>query len=270
MIDKKTTTFLLVMVIALALSAVAVCSVEPATPTITYVTNSTVGGVGGANDTHHRGYIHYVDIDASSPTQKWKAYVGNISGEYSLADASGNAIYDWSIATITGEIYATKEAPSGGSGRYAGGIPTWSAIQCANSTMMTDEESLFNHTAAEDDSYSNTFLNGNNFNLTTFYAGQQQVTDTSVIGGVGDCYGAYLMVNNTDQTTDWEEVVLTDGTYEDEGSGDLDYDIIYAALLENNAYGFDSVPYDFQMLLPESGLEGSQTPTTYYFYIELI
>jgi hypothetical protein len=29
------------------------------------------------------------------------------------------------------------------------------------------------------------------------------------------------------------------------------------------------VPYDFQILLPESGLDGSITPTTYYFYIEL-
>ena len=63
---------------------------------------------------------------------------------------------------------------------------------------------------------------------------------------------------------------MTDTTYEDEGSGDLDYDLVYAALIQNNVYGFDSTIYDFQILLPESGLEGTQANTVYYFYVELV
>ena len=137
--------------------------------------------------------------------------------------------------------------------------------------MIVDEESLFNHTTTDEDSYSNTFKNGNFFNLTTFYAGTRQVTDSSVVGGgAGGCYGAYLMQNNTDQWENWEEVVLTDGTTEDEGGADFDFDIIYAALIQNNEYGFDNITYDFQILLPESGLEGSQSSTAYYFYVELV
>lgn len=270
---NKTKTILLavLMTLAMAAAAWAEVSIEPTSPTtMTYVTNSTTGGQEGMSQAHQRGYIHYVNIDESAPTQKWKAYVGNVSGEYALQDASGNAIYDWTITSITGELYATKEAPSGGSGIYDGGIPDWTAIECANSTMIADEESQFNHTASDEDSYSNTFLNGNNFNLTSFYAGEQEVTDTSVFGGVGDCYGAYMNVNNADQATDFEEVVLTDGTYEDEGGSNYDYDLIYAALLENNANGFDNVPYDFQILLPEDAADGATAVTTYYFYVELI
>jgi hypothetical protein len=268
----KLTTILLAVLMTLAAAfAVSAASIEPTTPpTMTYVTNSTIGGQSGMAQTHVRGYIHYVNIDESAPTQKWKAYVGNVSGEFALQDASGNAIYDWTIATITGELYATKEAPTGGAGRYQGGIPVWTAVTCANSTIIYDEESQFNHTAADEDSYRNTFKNGNYFNLTTFYAGEKQVTDSTVIGSeAGGCFGAYMNTNNADQYSDWQEVVLTDATYEDEGSGDYDYDAIYAALLENNVNGFDNVPYDFQILLPESGLDGSITPTTYYFYIEL-
>ncbi len=270
--NKQIITILLAALMTLAIASVGMAaSIEPTQPTsMTYVTNSTVGGQEGTAQTHERGYVHYMQIDESSPTQKWKAYVGNVTGEFALQDASGNAIYDWTITTITGELYATKEAPTGGSGRFAGGIPTWTNLSCANSTLISDEESQFNHTASQEDSFSNTFLNSDSFNLTTFYAGERELNDTSMINGeAGDCYGAYLNTNNADQSSDWQEVVLTDGTYEDEGSGDLDYDIVYAALLENNVAGFDNVPYDFQILLPESGLNGAQTAVTYYFYVEL-
>ena len=271
--NKTIMTILVAALMTLAMAAFAAAqSIEPTQPTtMTYVTNATVGGQSGTAQTHVRGYIHYMNLDESSPTQKWKAYVGNVTGEFALQDASGNAVYDWSITTITGELYATKEAPSGGSGRFGGGIPTWTNVSCANQTMITDEEGLFNHTPSDEDSYSNTFKNGNNFNLTTFYAGEKEVTDTTMVGGSSggaDCFGAYLNVNNADQYSHWQEVVLTDGTSEDEGT-DFDFDIIYAALLENNQNGFDNRLYDFQILLPESGLDGSQTATTYYFYIEL-
>lgn len=270
--NTKTLTILLAALMTLAIaSAVNAASIEPTAPTsMTYVTNSTVGGQSGTSQSHVRGYIHYMNIDESAPSQKWKAYVGNVSGEFALQDASGNSIYDWTITTITGELYATKEAPTGGSGRFQGGIPTWTNMSCANSTMISDEESQFNHTSSNEDSYSNTFKNGNYFNLTKFYAGERELNDTSMVNGEsGDCYGAYLNSNNADQFSNWQQVVLTDGTVEDEGSGDLDYDIVYAALLENNVAGFDNIPYDFQILLPESGLDGSQTATTFYFYVEL-
>jgi hypothetical protein len=64
---------------------------------------------------------------------------------------------------------------------------------------------------------------------------------------------------NSQASSDFEELLLYDGSY-----------VVYAALLEDSITGFDGTEYDFQMILPDSGLEGSQTPETYYFYVELI
>jgi hypothetical protein len=270
---KLTITILLSLLLTLAIAgAVKAAELYPTQPsTFTVLRNSTIGGTSGTAVNNTRGYVYYVNLDESAGTYKWKAYVGNVTGEYALQDASGNAIYDWDIATVKGEIYATKEAPSGGSGRFAGGVPDWTLVTCANSTIIYDEESQFNHTITDEDTYRATFKNANSFNLTSFYAGTKQVTDSTVIGGeAGGCFGAYLMQNNTDQYTNWQEVVLTDTTYQDMGSGDLDYDVVYAALMQNNVYGFDSTLYDFQILLPESGLAGTQANTVYYFYVELV
>ena len=270
--NKTIITLLLTLTLALALAAaVRAAELFPTQPnSFTILRNSTVGGLSGTTVNNTRGYIYYTNVDESSGTSKWKAYVGNVSGKYALQDATGNAIYDWTMATVKGEIYASKEAPSGGSGRYAGGIPDWTSATCANSTLIASEEAQFNHTATDEDSYRNTFKNGNYFNLTTFFAGTKQITDSTVIGNeAGGCFGAYLMQNNAHQYSHWQEVVLTDGTYQDMGSGVYEYDLVYTSLLENKTTGFDNTPYDFQILLPESGLPGTQPNVAYYFYIEL-
>jgi len=70
--------------------------------------------------------------------------------------------------------------------------------------------------------------------------------------------------------------VLTDGIT-DGIAGDL----VYAAIIEDDATGFNGVTYDYQILLPQDGnvLQGAGTGTTddsiksnteYYFYVELI
>ncbi|MBU2561231.1 MAG: hypothetical protein KKD17_02955 [Nanoarchaeota archaeon] len=265
---------LIIIAMILCLASAATASAEFPVPTgpdtMTNTSTQSPSPTGGYDLTTGGGTITWLNINATTQNPHWKAYVGNVTGEFALQDASGNAIYDWNIATITGELYATKEAPTGGAGRFQGGIPNWTAVTCANSTIVYDEESQFNHTAADEDSLRNTFKNANNFNLTSFYAGEKLVTDSTVAGSeAGGCFGAYMNRNNTDQFTNWQEVMLTDMTYEDEGGGDFDYDVIYAALLENNVYGFDSRLYDFQILLPELATDGATTVTTYYFYIEL-
>jgi hypothetical protein len=89
------------------------------------------------------------------------------------------------------------------------------------------------------------------------------------------CYGANLYVNDSSQATDWEEIVLMDGSYEIEAAAGpyaYQFDLIYAALIENNTQGYrNDTTYDFQILLPQSGLEGAGTPNiAYYIYIELV
>ena len=46
-------------------------------------------------------------------------------------------------------------------------------------------------------------------------------------------------------------------------------DVIYASKIETDETGFDSLTYDFQMLVPEDGTTGFASSTAYYFYVEL-
>lgn len=277
-------------ILLLAIVAVHAASIDPSRPTsVTTLSNTTVSYPNGTIVNYTRGYIYTLQINESAQTQKWVGYVGNVYGEYALQDASANALYDWDIATVTGEIYATKEGPlvsgtiyelNDGGGTvnpYAGGIPQWSSLDCANSTMISREELLWNHTTSEEDSYTNTFKNGANFNLPTggFYAGETLIDDTAY--GSGDCYGLNLNINNADvaATTarNWTETILTDATYQPLSSNSNTvyvYDLLYAGLLQNNSVGFDGGSYDFQLLLPQTGLSGNQPNVAYYFYIELI
>ena len=275
---------LLLVFTLLVIGIVYAAASEPSAPTlIENVSNTTTLYPNGSEMNMTRGYIYNINITESQPTQKWLGYVGNISGEYALQDASSNALYDWDIVTITGELYATKEYTAGDSNNYdndfpsGGGVPLWGSLDCANSSMISKEEELWNHTSADEDSFSNTFKY-TGFTNPTFYAGTTEI-DNNVIGtdggSDGTCYGANLNKNNQDspESGNWSQVVLTDGTYQAHSSGEDDvfhFDIVYAVLLENNTPGFDGKPYDFQMLLPQSGLEGDQPNVAFYFFIELI
>jgi hypothetical protein len=271
--------FIFLLSISFAFAEVAV---NPSTPSdITAVSNTTNDFPLGWKLNNTRGYIYTINITESAPSSKWLGYVGNIDAEYALQNSDSEALYDWDIVTVTGEVYATKEASEVAGPRsnglagddvspYGGGIPYWPNVTCANSTMIGIEESLFNHTSTDEDTYSATFTNGAAFDNPGFYAGDTQITDTSDFGG--NCFGAMLNVNNTDNDSVWYEIVLTDGTYQynSDAESALHYDITYAALINNNALGYNEEIYDFQILLPQSGLEGNQPNVPFYFYVELI
>lgn len=279
----RTTTFnriaslgMLALLFSLALAAVYAAT-EPSDPTglaVQYNTTSAYKNGSELNGT--RGFIYTVELNESQPSQKWVGYVGNITGEFALQDGSGNALYDWDITTVAGEIYATKEsayintfdetAPD------AGGIPYWPNLTCASAGQLSTEEALFNHTSTEEDSYTSTFTSGAGFSNPGFFAGENEILDTDVFGG-GNCAGAYLNLNNTDNTGNWTMVVLTDQTKQSKSAAEdttYRFDIIYASLLNSNGWGFDSNQYDFQIMLPQSGLEGAQSNVAFYFYVELI
>jgi len=184
------------------------------------------------------GTITTLNINATSQNPHWKAYVGNISGTLALQDASSNAVYDWNVTSMEGEIYATRKSA----------IVDWDNIVCADASHISAEESALNMTSSSPDSIFNTFDSQDH---SQFYAGLTQVAEDS-------CNSTNLYVNS-EASSDFAEVLLYDGT-----------DIVYAALIEDSVTGFDGKEYDFQMILPDSGLEGSQTPETYYFYVELI
>ncbi len=279
-IYKKIISLVLIACLLLASMLVVVTAIDPEKPDrIQNLSNRTASYPLGWKLNKTRGYIYVTKISHAQPTLKWLGYVGNVTGTIALKDSSAYALFDWSTSSVTGEIYATKEASAHAGDIFGGGIPDWANVICANQSMINDEMGLFNHSVTEGDRYNNTFRK-ENFTLKAFYAGTTLVNDTLVANRVNDnCRGLILNRNGTRGTgvisSKWQEVVLTDKTTEDESSDSgygkaIQYDIIYAALIENQTYGYNREKMDFQMLLPQSGRQGTVSNVAFYFYVELI
>jgi hypothetical protein len=170
----------------------------------------------------------------------WKAYVGNVSGLLSLDDAASNTIYDWALATLTGEVYATRTASA-----------DWSSVQCAQAATITAENTFNNMSQGQVDSINGTF---NETGHATFLTGVTTLLNDT-------CPSQALFVSDTRQvanrTADFQEILI------EENAGEL----VYVSIINDDTTGFDSDLYDFQMIVAESNVKAS--PTTYYFYLEL-
>ena len=186
------------------------------------------------------GTIATLVLNATTQNPHWKAYVGNVTGTWVLEDANNYSIYEWSLSTIAGEVYVTRD-----------GSITWGSIECANSTHISAEETIMNHTSGADDSINNTFI------LTThdpFWTGDIEFT-------ADECDHTLLTyVNDTTQTSteNFQEILLYEGS-----------SLVYTTLLEDSVQGFDLYYYDFQLIVAENGVDEPPSSTPYYFYVEL-
>lgn len=179
-------------------------------------------------------------INVTAQTYRWKAYAGNITGRLTLDDSLNYTIYDWTISTVAGEVYATRKSTT----------VDWASIICANETYVTAEEKLLNISSISDDSINRTFIASPNIH-DEFYVGTTYFENNT-------CPSISTYVNDTAQNSSFQQVLLYD-----------DSNIVHAGLLENGIQGFDNNYYDFQLIMPESGLQGSPPPNPYYFYVEL-
>jgi len=178
-------------------------------------------------------------INATTQTPRWKAFVGNVTGRFALQDAQNYSIYDWNLATISGEVYASRNSSI-----------TWSAIRCAvNSTLITEQTQL-NITTTKEDSINRTF---NQSIHRSFYVGTTLITNSS-------CRAIATYINNTRQTPNesatFQEILLDDTQR-----------LVYVTMLENKAIGYNLNRFDFQLIVAES--EFNPTPSPYYFWAEL-
>ena len=230
-------------------------------PTATYVKNETRATLTNAslNESTGGAYIYTYVFDAVEQNQRWKAYVGNVTGTLTLDDANSYSIYDWDLGTINGRVYATRSSAT----------VSWTSVNCSwgftgnftNMTVLQSEDTSLQHTRK--DNITNTFDNQRNHSA--FSVGDNAIPADS-------CYSIFTFVNNTRQTTTtyFPEVVLYDGTNETNGK------VIYAAIVENDKRGYngndpvDNATYDFQMIVPEVGTDSWSSSTPYYFYVELI
>lgn len=190
--------------------------------------------------THNRSTITTVVLDALQQDQRWKGYVGNVSGSLTLDNANNDTLYDWSSVTAAvGEVYASRSS----------GI-TFASPVCADAGTIGVEETALNMTGAEVDSITNTFDNTNH-------------TDTNVGATLlSGCPMVATYENDADPGQDsaanFQEFLMEDATN----------NLVYVSILNDNTpTGYDGNTYDFQMIVAESDIQA--TANTYYFWVEL-
>ena len=185
------------------------------------------------------GYIAALNLSATIQNTRWKAFVGWVNGKFTLDDAGGATIYDWTLSVTTGRVYSTRD----------GSTIEWASIACADraTNLKTEEINMF-HTNNSGDNITKTFQMGTH---NPFWVAGHSFS-------ANQCPTLNTYIGNVSQDTDFEEMALYDST-----------SIIYATILENDLAGYDGQTYDFQMLVPENGSQGFTGATPYYLYVEL-
>jgi len=184
----------------------------------------------------YAGNITELTISGISITQAWQGYFGNVTGVIKLADISDNVMYNWSLASPEGEIYASNASSV-----------AWNGIQCYNETTnLTEFEQRFRINPNDADGINETFTLNDH---APFYTNSKEFAS-------GVCNNTKLY--NNAGIGIFDEVLLTDGP-----------SLIFASILQNDVVGFDTNPHDFQMIVLEDGHGTDTTTSTYYFWVEL-
>lgn len=226
------------LVVFLIIGIPAVLSL-PTAPSVITIRNETDSPTAGAIINTSGGSITTMVLNATTQNLRWKAYVGNVTGTLTLDDANDYTIFDWSLTSVLGEVYATRASSS----------VSWPDVNCSTPFNTTNEEIALNHTSNPNDNISTTFSEQTH---NSFYIGSREIKENS-------CYSLHTYVNDSSQSSDFEEILLHDKT-----------NMVYATIIENNALGYNpNETFDFQMILPENGMEGWTSSTAYYFYVEL-
>jgi hypothetical protein len=241
------------LILAIGLSIFLLIRVQAADPvgpdSIDIISNVTKNTTSPKMINISGGRIGTFDINATIQNPRWKAFIGNVTGRFTLTDPEGATVFDWTISSITGRIYATANSTA----------LSWGSINCSNVTSLEWENVKFNHTRA-DDNITVTFnatINSTDDNLTVsgshnpFYVGNRYMPAST-------CPTLNTYESSNPQDTDFEEVALYDGG-----------NMIYATLLEDNEPGYNGYKYDFQMIVPEIGLSDFGGATAYYIYVEI-
>jgi len=235
--------FVLVFLMVTLLSVLSlnmVYSIQPFGANVTEINSSRAPADDPQSMQAQAGNVTEMNIFGYTVTQSWQGYYGNVSGAITLADGNDQTMYNWSLASPQGEIYASTD-----------NSVNWGGVSCfnmSNSTKVNNLESSFGIEPDDVDGVNETFsLNDHE----EFYTANKHFSS-------GQCSNTKLY-NSTGQGV-FDEILLYDET---RGS------TIFTSLLKENANGFDNRVNDFEMLVLEDG-HGTDTSTTpYYFYVEL-
>jgi hypothetical protein len=247
--------------VTIILQITFVSSIQPNGATIDPGVSTTAPADPASSVQAQAGNVTNLNIFGYSTTQSWQGFFGNVSGVIELTDNLNKTMYNWTLASPEGEVYASTNSSI-----------NWANVQCFNftangngtsetgrggttnlyGTNLTSLETRFGIDQERVDGVNETFsfpANGHDL----FYAAGNQFSD-------GECLSTKVFSSSGPVNDQFEEVLL----YEPTSSS-----VIFTSLLEKNAVGFDNNGYDFEMLVLENGHGGDTSTTSYYFYVEL-
>ena len=113
----------IIFLFSIILFSSSAISLTPSGASVSPLAPQTAPSDSSGNNSAYAGNITYLGISGISVTQSWQGYFGNVSGAIILADNNNNAIYNWTLAEPSGEVYSSTNSSI-----------TWSSIQCFNFT----------------------------------------------------------------------------------------------------------------------------------------
>ncbi len=257
MVNKLSKLFLLTVVFSAFLSVLLlsfVSAVEPFGVEDVVKMDSTRPVPDTADsDEAMAGNVTELSIFGYTITQSWQGYFGNVTGTIMLADNHDNVMYNWSLASPEGEIYASTS-----------NTISWLDIKCLENEkgvgfidLETEFGIAFDDVDGVDETFSvlGTHEHGHGLGHDLFYTANIEFP-------AGTCASTHLFAGNRNVTSSTFQEVLMYDTFTSS--------VVFTSILdEETPVGFDQKPHDFQMLVLENGHGTDTATTTYYFWVEL-
>jgi len=264
--NKSNNLIVIVVVLILILIMFYLNNVEAVQPfgaNVTHINTTTAPIDSPMSHSAQAGNVTELNIFGYTTTQSWQGYFGNITGTIQLGDSSDSILYNWSLASPKGEIYASINDSI-----------QWGYIHCFNFTAtgtfaddsanignmslygmnLSQLESNFNINTSDVDGVDETFslIGGGTHDL--FYTANKEFE-------IGECWNTRIFSDaGTGENNKFEEVLLYDSNRRA---------VVFASLIEEDLLGFDNRNHDFELMVLEDGHGADTSTTTYYFYVEL-
>jgi len=230
------TSIIAIMLLAIVFS-VSIAIADPIPAALTAISTATrdVNSTIVANISAVGGNVTELNIESLTITTFWQGYYGNVTGQVVLDDAVGNRFYNWTTATIAGEVYASRNQTI-----------DWDDLNCSNVTDRAEEEFDINMVASDADSITNTY------NSTTHPA----ITVAGRTIAANTCYSTYGYQRNVSGALANFTMVLLNSVN----------DTVYTTIINDSIMGFNGNVYDYELLVAEDEAAGV---TPFYFWVEL-
>jgi hypothetical protein len=241
-VDMQNKMLVLILAVSLSLLLIVESTLGVVSPptALSQVSSSrrNLSTLANQNVNAQAGNVTQLTITALSITKTWQGYYGNISGAIVLQNSNNNTFYNWTMASASGKIFATRASNA-----------VFTAVNCTNSTQRAAEETTLGVVAGDADSVANTF-SGNTH--PAFGVGTQNIT-------ANQCNSTNAFGSTGPQAANFFQVLLSDSSS----------NTIYTTIMNGSKAGFDGGNWDFELLVGQNGHAGGSTVTPYYFFVEL-